>query len=317
MKKTIIILISLLLSAAAGASVPAGLPEPDGTYMFVQRDTCDLYLDIYYPEDGSETMYNGQKKPTIVFVFGGGFITGSRDQKYNLPWYGELTRLGYTVIAIDYRLGLKGAKSVGIAQVNLLDTAIHMAVEDLFSATAFIIENAEALDVDPDNIVLCGSSAGAITILQAEYELCNRTAHAEILPDDFRYAGLMSFSGGILSRQGKLKFSRETSPVLLLHGTEDKLVNYKQIAFFNLGFYGSDKIAERLAKYGCSYCVMRYPGHGHEIANIMGMTVEYQDAFIRKFVMDGEEIVIDATVTDPEIPAGHNMSQSRKELYGD
>ena len=123
MKKTIIILISLLLSAAAGASVPAGLPEPDGTYMFVQRDTCDLYLDIYYPEDGSETMYNGQKKPAILFVFGGGFITGSRDQKYNLPWYGELTRLGYTVIAIDYRLGLKGAKSVGIAQVNLLDTS--------------------------------------------------------------------------------------------------------------------------------------------------------------------------------------------------
>lgn len=317
MKKTIIILISLLLSAAAGASVPAGLPEPDGTYMFVQRDTCDLYLDIYYPEDGSETMYNGQKKPAILFVFGGGFITGSRDQKYNLPWYGELTRLGYTVIAIDYRLGLKGAKSVGIAQVNLLDTAIHMAVEDLFSATAFIIENAEALDVDPDNIVLCGSSAGAITILQAEYELCNRTAHAEILPDDFRYAGLMSFSGGILSRQGKLKFSRETSPMLLLHGTEDRLVNYKQIAFFNLGFYGSDRIAERLGKYGCNYCIMRYPGHGHEIASIMGMTVEYQDAFIRQFVMDGKDIVIDATVTDPEIPSGHNTSQSRKELYGD
>ena len=317
MKKTIIIIISLLLSAAAGASVPTGLPEPDGTYMFVQRDTCDLYLDIYYPEDGSETMYNGQKKPAILFVFGGGFITGSRDQKYNLPWYGELTRLGYTVIAIDYRLGLKGAKSVGIAQVNLLDTAIHMAVEDLFSATAFIIENAEALDVDPDNIVLCGSSAGAITILQAEYELCNRTACSEILPEDYRYAGLISFSGGILSRQGKLKFSRETSPMLLLHGTEDKLVNYKQIAFFNLGFYGSDRIVERLGKYGCNYCIMRYPGHGHEIASIMGMTVEYQDAFIRQFVMDGKDIVIDATVTDPEIPSGHNMSQSRKELYGD
>lgn len=317
MKKTIIIIISLLLCAAAGASVPAGLPEPDGTYMFVQRDTCDLYLDIYYPEDGSETMYNGQKKPAILFVFGGGFITGSRDQKYNLPWYGELTRLGYTVIAIDYRLGLKGAKSVGIAQVNLLDTAIHMAVEDLFSATAFIIENAEALDVEPDNIVLCGSSAGAITILQAEYELCNRTACSEILPEDYRYAGLMSFSGGILSRQGKLKFNREASPMLLLHGTEDKLVNYKQIAFFNLGFYGSDRIAERLGKYGCSYCIMRYPGHGHEIASIMGMTVEYQDAFIRQFVMDGKDIVIDATVTDPEIPSGHNTSQSRKELYGD
>ena len=33
--------------------------------------------------------------------------------------------------------------------------------------------------------------------------------------------------------------------------------------------------------------------------------------------MDGKDIVIDATVTDPEIPSGHNTSQSRKELYGD
>lgn len=319
MRNTILaMLLALLpLSLMAGRqSGPDGM-EPDGTYMFTQRDTCDLYLDIYGPAPGSETMYNGKRKPTILFVFGGGFISGSRAESYNLPWYRELTENGYGVIAIDYRLGLKGAKSVGIAQVNQLDTAIHLAVEDLFCATAFIIDNADALGVDPDNIVLCGSSAGAITILQAEYELCNRAPLASILPEDFRYAGLMSFAGGILSRQGKLKFERETSPVMLLHGTDDRLVNYRQIAFFNLGFYGSDKIAERLERYGCRYNIFRYPGHGHEIASIMGLTVDMQDRFIKDNILDGKRRIIDATITDPAIPAGSGMSQSRKELYGD
>ena len=317
MKKTILAAIIALMPMAAGADnneIPC--IEPDGTYMFARRDTCDLYMDIYYPEDGSETIYNGQRKPAILFVFGGGFIGGSRDEPYNLPWYKALTENGYTVIAIDYRLGLKGAESVGIGQVDVLDKAIHMAVEDLFSATAFIAENADALNVAPDKLVLCGSSAGAITILQAEYELCNRTHYAAELPEGFRYAGLMSFAGGILSRQGKLKFGREAPPIMLLHGTEDKLVNYKQVAFFNLGFYGSHRIAERLEKSGSVYCIFRYPGHGHEIASIMGQTVPMQDAFIKENVIDGKRTVIDATVNSPGIPSGKGMSQSRKELYG-
>ena len=126
----------------------------------------------------------------------------------------------------------------------------------------------------------------------------------------------MSFAGGILSRQGKLKFGREVSPIMLLHGTEDKLVNYKQVAFFNLGFYGSHRIAERLEKSGSVYCIFRYPGHGHEIASIMGQTVPMQDAFIKENVIDGKRTVIDATVNSPGIPSGKGMSQSRKELYG-
>lgn len=306
----------LFLAAGPATGQTRETLEPDGTYMFAGRDTCELYMDIYEPAAGSETVYMGKEKPSVLFVFGGGFIAGRRDESFHLPWYKALTEKGYRVIAIDYRLGLKGAKSVGIAQVNLLDKAIHMAVEDLFSATSFIIDNAEALDIDPYNIVLCGSSAGAITILQAEYELCNRTEYAAALPEDFRYAGLMSYAGGILSREGKLKFDTETSPVLLFHGTDDKLVNYRQIAFFNIGFYGSDRIAERLEKYGCNYCIMRYPGHGHEIAGIMGQTVRYQDVFIKRNIMEGKRTVIDATVTDPDVPAGTGASQSRKELYG-
>ena len=55
-----------------------------------------------------------------------------------------------------------------------------------------------------------------------------------MLPQDFNYAGVMSFSGAILSREGKVDFKSETCPVLMLHGTADALVPYKQIAILNL-----------------------------------------------------------------------------------
>ena len=52
---------------------------PDGTYLFVQRDTCDLFMDVYNPAEGSEDTFMGVRKPTVVFMFGGGFIHGTRD----------------------------------------------------------------------------------------------------------------------------------------------------------------------------------------------------------------------------------------------
>ena len=260
---------AVAIAATAGAASKENTPAiyPDGTYMFAQRDTCELFLDVYDPAEGSMTAVGGREKPTILFVFGGGFITGARNDIYYTPWYKTLTDNGYRVIAIDYRLGLKGETKVGIAQVNVLDKAIHWAVEDLFSATKYIIDNAETLEVDPDNIVICGSSAGAITVLQADYELSNGTEYASVLPEGFRYAGVMSFSGGILSRKGRLKYAEAPAPTLMLHGTADKLVNYSQIKVFNLGFFGSHKIAGRFDRFGYNYNILRYEDCGHEIAN--------------------------------------------------
>lgn len=50
---------------------------------------------------------------------------------------------------------------------------ISMAVEDLYDATAFIVDKADEWGIDSSQIVACGSSAGAITVLHGEYALCN------------------------------------------------------------------------------------------------------------------------------------------------
>ena len=283
--------------------------------MFVQRDTCDLFMDVYNPAARSVTVVDGKEKPTIIFMFGGGFIRGTRDDNGYHGWFRTMTDNGYRVISIDYRLGLKGSEKVGIAQVNALDNAIHMAVEDLFSATKYIIDNAPQLSVDPDNIVISGSSAGAISVMQAEYEIANGTEWADALPKGFNYAGVMSFSGAILSREGKIDFKTATCPVMMLHGTADKLVPYEQIKVFNLGFFGGGKLVERFRKYGLNYNMFHFVDYGHEIAGSMGTTTDLQFKFLEKNVMQGKKRIVEAWIDDPDVWKGSGP-QSRKDLYG-
>lgn len=288
--------------------------SPDRTYLYAKRDTCDLFLDIYYPSDESTTHFEGMEKPTIIFMFGGGFIKGERDHESYNKWFRQLTSNGYKVVSIDYRLGLKGTNKVGIAQAKLLDKAIHMAVEDLFSATNFMIDNAEELRIDPNNMVISGSSAGAISVMQAEYEIANNTSWAQVLPEGFNYAGVMSFAGAIFSHEGKVKFKNNPCPTLMLHGTADTLVPYKQVAFFRLGFFGGGKLVKRFRKFGLNYNMYHFIDYGHEIAGSMDTTLDLQIRFLETNVMQGKKRIVEAWISDPDVYKGAGP-QSRKELY--
>ena len=313
-------LLIITLMAIAGIGTEAILAQehsitPDGTFMYAKRDTCDLFMDVYDPAEGSIREAYGIEKPTVIFMFGGGFIHGTRDDADYHKWFRMMTGNGYRVISIDYRLGLKGSDKVGVAQVNVLDKAIHMAVEDLFSATNFILDNADQLGVNPSNIVISGSSAGAISVMQAEYEIANATQWASVLPAGFNYAGVMSFSGAILSREGKVDFKKSPCPTLMLHGTSDELVPYDQIKVFNLGFFGGGKLVERFKKYGLNYNMYHFTDYGHEIAGSMDTTLDLQLKFLETNVMQKKMRIVEAWISDPDVFKGSGP-QSRKELYG-
>ena len=312
MKRTLITLlavIGLCQSMSATAQVKA-----DTTYLYAQKDEWSLYMDIHEPVKEMAVTPEGLEKPTIIFMFGGGFIHGTRDNESYAKWFTQMKNDGYRIVSIDYRLGLRGVKKVGVAQVNVLDRAIHMAVEDLFSATNYIIDNAEELGIDPYNMVISGSSAGAIAVMQAEYELCNRRSWAEVLPEDFNYVGVMSFSGAILSREGKVDYKRTPCPTLMLHGTADELVPYKQIRFFNIGFFGGGKLVERFEKFGFNYNMFHFRDYGHEIAGSMDTTTDLQKDFLERNVMQKKNRIVEAWVSDPDVLKGAGP-QSRDELY--
>ena len=276
--------------------------EPDRTVKFAERDTCSLYMDIYDPEPSMVVCPDGKERPTVIHVFGGGFKEGSREESWLRPWFREMNSLGYRMISIDYRLGLKGVLGVTQSEFNvLLDNAIRLAVEDLFAATAYLLENGSSMGIDARNIVVTGSSAGAITAQQAEWEICNGTALASALPSGFNYAGIMAFAGAVLVRE-PLRYASTPCPVMMFHGTEDELVPYDGVTSGGLSFCGPCRIQKALEAAGAACRFYRFPGINHAVAGYMPQTVDKQADFIERNVMRGSRECVDAEIVDSSLP---------------
>lgn len=297
MKKFALLFLFLFLGLSAGAQE---------TYLFARRDTCDLYLDIFRPALDAELSFGGKDKPTIVYVFGGGFVMGQRVDDFVLNWFHRLNDNGYQVVTIDYRLGMKGHK-MGKGLIGAYKAgeqfyrAQQMGVEDLFSAIRFLSDNREELAVDPDNLVLAGSSAGAIISQAAEYDiLCGRTGE---LPEGFQFKGVMAFAGAVIGAHGKPSYPSAPCPTLMLHGMDDKAVAYDKFSAFGRGLWGSSWLASHWKKKGFSnYCIYRFKGHTHSVAAYMDYVWEIEREFLEQNVIQGRERNVDAVIDDPTLP---------------
>lgn len=308
--KRFFLLFALLLFAAVASAQKA-------TYKVAQRDTCDLYMDVYEP-----VVIPGDTldRPTILFVFGGGFIMGQRDDPFVLPWFQLLNENGYRVVSVDYRLGLKGVRMRLdlfhlIQSAELTKKAVDIGVEDVFASVRYLADHPE-LGVKMDNIVISGSSAGAMISLSSELEACNRTERAEILPEGFHFAGVMSFAGAIMSNNGKPTYKRTPCPQLLIHGTMDEAVAYEKMGFGRWGMFGSSYLVENVLKpKGCTYQIYRYVGHGHDMAANMLANWPEEKRFLEVSVMGKKPLIIDSTVDDPTMPVIKFANVSVEDIY--
>ncbi|GHT87785.1 hypothetical protein FACS189474_1500 [Bacteroidia bacterium] len=246
-------------------------------------------------------------KPCLIFVFGGGFAAGTRDDADYLPFYERLLKQNYVVIAIDYRLGLKNMpRNINTAEadpqisaqfISAFGNAITMAVEDLFDASRYVVEHAAEWQINPNQIVSCGSSAGAITVLQGEYEACNHTSLAQHLPQGFKYAGVISFAGAIFTTNNELAWAEQPAPTQLFHGDVDQEVPYGAIKFGPFGMYGSQAVAEQLSIIHSPYYFYSVEKAGHGMAT-SPMTHNWAEisTFLEKFVTGKEKLIINAQV---------------------
>ncbi len=205
-------------------------------------------------------------------MFGGAFARGSRDVPKYMPYFEYLVANGYTVVSIDYRLGLKEAsQQQGLSQEQFAGAfinAVDMAVEDLFDATRYVLDHAYEWNIDKNCIIANGSSAGAVTVLQAEHAICNGTYNVmQKLPANFNYAGIISFAGGIFLPQGTLQWNKKPCPVMMFHGDADLQVPYDRLTYQSLGLYGAKSIAASLRYENYPYYFYKFENYGHEIAS--------------------------------------------------
>lgn len=268
------------------------------TFHYATNGGEELYLDRYMLNKAPDA-----SRPCLIFAFGGGFVKGVRNHEYYSIYFDRLAREGYVVVSIDYRLGLKNLNPEGnvVDMIGVFQNAVNIAVEDMYAATNYVIANAEEWGVDTTKIVISGSSAGAITSVQAEWMRCNGDERAAVLPADFRYAGVVSCAGAIFSTHGKPKFESQPAPMMLFHGTSDRNVPYDHAAMFGVGFYGSDYIVKQLDKLDSPYWFYSVEYADHRIAAtpyIYNCDLIVQ--FINDFVIRGENLQIRTDVVDLE-----------------
>jgi acetyl esterase len=127
--------------AAGARSYPPVLPDARAEiYKTVGQTNLRLY--IFTPKNHAAT----NRRPAIVFFFGGGWRAGSPKQFEKHCQY--FASRGMVAITADYRVGSRqGAKPV-------------QCVADAKSAIRWVRQNAARLGVDPNRIVASGGSAG-------------------------------------------------------------------------------------------------------------------------------------------------------------
>lgn len=260
MKRVLAIIITVFCATHLWAQGNAMIPAPTKqTHLYAVKGADSLYLDHHIaPIEG--------KRPCVIFVFGGGFAGGARDRDHK--YFQFLTDNGYDVVSIDYRLGMKNASSPGVVEfLKLFKNTVNMAVEDLFCATNFILDHADEWQIDTTKIVASGTSAGAITSLQAEYAICNNLPIAATLHKGFNYAGIIAFAGAVFTTEGRPQWNGKSAPTLMFHGSSDTNVPYNKMALFGIGMYGSKYISEQLHEESSPYWLYAIEYEDHYIAS--------------------------------------------------
>lgn len=280
------------------------------TYLYAEKDTSKLYMDVYIPEVQNE------QQACLMFVFGGGFIGGKRDDSQIQQVWRHFTEKGYVVIAIDYRLGMRGkTEFAALKALKNFQKSIDMAAEDVISALDYTIRNlrqTEKFTIDCAHIVVMGSSAGAIAALQADYAMCNGYLNSDILPQSFRIAGVLAYAGAIFSTHGVPKYKNHApAPTLFCHGTDDKLVVYNKTQFANIGLFGSSSIAKQFKKKGYTYQIRRYTKLGHQVAAFYNDEFDVIENFITKIALTDSGVQLDETRFDPRIEPKWNNFRVR------
>lgn len=318
MKRLIILFVAVCIPLGAFAFTTEGSNNADSlkilsdyTVKYAVRDTGSLDMDLYLPKDSLSV------HKCIIYIYGGGFVDNNLRADFTAEFCKRLSDNGFVTCAIDYRLGMRGISAKGVTgMIKPVETAIRYAAEDLFSALKYILNHAAELKIDTSTIILCGSSAGAITALQSDYELCNRTLMTSEIPEDFRFAGVISFSGAVFSREGKCDYKvHAPAPTMMLHGTADKLVPYGKIRLFNIGFFGSSELVKRFKKFNYPYYIYRFKDEGHGVAS--KMMTNYDDIiwFIDNMVVARHPYAVDLLFKDHDFKPNDYEHFSPDNLY--
>lgn len=219
---------------------------------YANVDGLDLHLQILLPYCRNELVYNRRiSRPCVVFVQGSAWM--NQDVYGQLPQVARLADMGYEVAIVEYRHS-------GIA-------AFPAQAVDTRNAIRFLRIHAEEYGIDSEKIVVAGDSSGGHTAVLAGMLHDDDTKNNMFPGVSAEVKGIVNFYGSVsvmledanpttinhclpdspegmvmggvnlrenpelrkkLSLEENITEATDIAPMLIFHGTKDRIVNTKQ-----------------------------------------------------------------------------------------
>ncbi len=235
----------------------------------------DLKMDIYLPKNDTESY-----RPLIMFIHGGAFYFGSKNDLSIMEWCKHYASMGYVTASINYRIGFQPS-------LTDIERAGYRAVQDAHAAMRYLVNSKEIYGIDTSMMFVGGSSAGAITSLNLGYMTEKTRPSTTYKKGNNRDLGPIETSGNDLKASFSLKgivdmwgavstlnvLKSNNIPIIAFHGNADKIVPYdydypfsgakslKKVLFNKM--YGSSCIVEEAPKYGIQAELHTFDGWDH------------------------------------------------------
>ncbi len=266
----------------------------------------NLTMDIYEPTGDTETA-----RPLIIWAHGGSFIAGSRTDGDVVALANAFAKKGFVCVSIDYRVGMFPIDSVNAVK------AVVRATQDMKASIRYFYKDKQTTNtykIDTNNIIIGGSSAGAVTALHLAYLDKDCEVEQYISNADLNaMGGLEGTSGspgystnvhavinlcGALASYGWMEPG--DVPLCSLHGDNDGTVPYftdvAVVAGFNvIQLDGSRILNEQANAIGIQNNFYTHYGAGHAVyagnAAYMDTTINFVTDFLVDHLSCSESIL--------------------------
>ncbi len=229
--------------------------SPDRLLVYKTVDELKLHLHVFEPKGVKKS----DKRPAIIFFFGGGWQSGTPTQFYQQSRH--LSEQGLICVTAEYRVKSRNK------------TTPFECVKDAKSAIRYLRQHATELGIDPERIAASGSSAGGhlagssvlldgIEELGQDLSISSRPNLAilynPVLDTTIpRYAvtRIQPDRQILLSLSHQVK--KTTIPTLIFHGTADLTVPFKS----------TENFTKSMKEIGNDCTLISYPDAGHGVFN--------------------------------------------------
>ncbi|MGZ9583782.1 alpha/beta hydrolase [Paenibacillus marinisediminis] len=285
-----------LMNMVQGLRASMGWPNTDVTTTAIRTDAITIEgsegaipVRIYSPAQGSNL-------PAVVFFHGGGFFGGTVDVVEN-PCKAIAEKANAVVVSVDYRLAPEHAYPAGL--------------NDCFDAVRWVYQNAEAWNVNSQQIVVCGDSAGGnlatvcamkdrdlgTGMIKFQALIYPTVNMAGVMTDDFEWnideysinnhrelitasltgmSGLTNLLDNIYLQGREAATSAYTSPLLAedLSGMPEALIITAEYDYLRLE---CEAYARKLQREGVMTQMIRYNGVDHAFMDKIGFYPQAED----------------------------------------